>query len=187
MVVSDLASGEERTVGKGNTFNKWVKLWARLVVFLSDPVEVSPFLARVAEEARLLSAVKGEWLVAVDQLIQLIDSLMFEGLLDNQTKISCFRYFVHIACLSCLYQFDLLWSKLNYLLRYDVRLLAHFFLLFDIPHCSYYNALIYVEFSQLYFALWRGDYYALAEEGWYFRYIKDIFPQNKEGCLFGSN
>lgn len=153
VIVSDLACREEWTVGKVDSFNKRIEFWSRLIVFLSNPVKVASFFASVAEEARLLSTIEGEWLVAIHEFIQLIDPFILKDLLNNQSKISRLRYFIHNICLSCLNLLDLLWTKLNDFLCSDFRLFTHLFSFFDIFHCSYHNALIYVEFGELYLSL----------------------------------
>lgn len=186
MVVSNFAYREERAVGKGDSLHERVELRARLVEFLRDPIEVATFLASVAEEAGLLSTIKAEWLVAVDKLIQLINPFVLEGFLNDQSKRSYFRHFVHNFYLSCFYLLYFLWSQLNYFLCNDLGLLPHLFSLFDISHCHYHNAFIYIEFSELYFALRCDDGDALIEEGGDFLDIEDISPQYAESCVFSS-
>jgi len=153
MVVAYLPRWKQGTVLEGNSLFQRIELRTRLVVFLGHPVKVAAFLARVAEKTRLLSSVKTKGLVAIHQVVNLVDALSLKHLLNYQPEVIGWRNF-RLNLLPPplnLLDFFLCEGDLSFGLNLGLVLREWLFLylLYGFNDCGY----VLLEFDQLYLPL----------------------------------
>lgn len=95
VIKADFSRWKYWAIFEVDSFLQSVEFWSYLVIFFSYPIKVATFFASVAKKTRLLSAIEGKWLIAVDEIIDYIYTFVFQCLFYDELKSISFRHIFH--------------------------------------------------------------------------------------------